>query len=317
MQTAFLLGAGLGTRLRPLTEEVPKPLVPVFNKPLASFAFDHLIDAGFRRFIVNTHHCPGKWKEVFGGDGEMAEYRGCPVFFRHEPVLLETGGGLKNIEDLAGENDLLVYNGDILADLPLAPLIRHHKESGNAVTLGLRSSGGPLQVQCDPQTRRVEDIRKTLGGSSAPSYLFTGIYAVSPEIYHWLPPKEITSVIPVFLAMIRAGIAVGGVVLDEGLWMDLGGRDAYLEAHRVLGGKGMELAYPFGEPLRAVAGDVPEGVRVEGVCAVGKGCKIGDGARLADSVLWDGAEVAAGSDLLSCVVRGGRKAEGALVHLDI
>lgn len=317
METAFLLGAGLGTRLRPLTEFLPKPLVPVFNKPLASYAFDHLIDAGIRRFVVNTHHCPECWKEVFGGDGERAEYRGCPVFFRNEPVLLETGGGLKNIEDLVGENDLLIYNGDILSDLSLVPLLRYHKASGNVVTMGLRSSGGPLQVQCDPETRRVEDIRRTLGGSEAPAYLFTGVYAVSPEIYHWLPPRKITSVIPVFLEMIRAGVRVGGVVLDDGLWMDLGDRGAYLEAHKVLQERGMALSYPFAEPLRAVAAEVGESVELRGVCSIGEGCEIGGGTVVEDSVLWKGAEVAAGSRLKGCVVREGRKVQGSFESLDI
>jgi len=79
---AFVLGAGLGTRLRPLTDDLPKPLVPIFQKPLITFAFDHLIELGIGRFIVNTHHLPERFGEAFPGN----RYRDHPVEFVHEPV---------------------------------------------------------------------------------------------------------------------------------------------------------------------------------------------------------------------------------------
>ena len=116
---AFVLGAGLGTRLRPLTDELPKPLVPVFGKPLITFAFDHLLAAGVRRFVVNTHHLPELFRDSLGN----GTYRSCPLSLVHEPVLLETGGGIKNAEPLLTESSFLVYSGDVLTDLPLAPLI--------------------------------------------------------------------------------------------------------------------------------------------------------------------------------------------------
>lgn len=317
MRTAFLLGAGLGTRLRPLTELRPKPLIPVFNKPLAEFAFDHLIVAGFDRFIVNTHHCPHVWQEVFGGNGLETSYRNCEVHFRYEPVLLETGGGLKNIEVLAGEAPLLIYNGDILTDMPIEKLIRHHRESGNLVTLALRSSGGPLQVQCDMQTGRVQDIRQVLGGSNAPFFLFTGVYVISPEIFSWIPPQTITSIIPIFLSMLQAGKAIGGVVLDEGLWMDLGARDAYLAAHRILQQQEFRLDYSFAKPLASVPDGFLLSPNYKGFYSIGDGCKIAENVCLEDTVLWDGCEIAANTRLQACVVRERRKIAGTHQNLDI
>src|SRR6185503_14527056 len=124
---AFVLGAGLGTRLRPLTDDLPKPLVPIFQKPLITFAFDHLIDNGIRRFFVNTHHRPERFAETF----TRSTYRDCPIEFRHEPVLLETAGGIANIADLAGAEPLLVYNGDIVTDLPIDRLIDRHFRENN------------------------------------------------------------------------------------------------------------------------------------------------------------------------------------------
>src|SRR5204862_7180807 len=91
---AFVLGAGRGTRLRPLTNDLPKPLVPIFQKPLITFALDHLIDIGVQCFIANTHKLP----EVFGRSFPDATYAGYSIKFVNEPVLLETGGGIKNVE---------------------------------------------------------------------------------------------------------------------------------------------------------------------------------------------------------------------------
>ena len=96
INTAFLLGAGLGMRLRPLTQTCPKPLLPVRGRPIITYAMDHLLTVGVQRFIVNTHHCADVYRQTFP-DGQ---WRGIPIIFRHEPVLLDTAGGLKNIEDL-------------------------------------------------------------------------------------------------------------------------------------------------------------------------------------------------------------------------
>src|ERR1700738_4831921 len=94
IKQAFVLGAGLGTRLRPLTDELPKPLVPIFQKPLITFALDHLIDTGVDKIFINTHRLPEKFAEAFPGN----RYAWRTLGFITEPVLLETGGGIKNIE---------------------------------------------------------------------------------------------------------------------------------------------------------------------------------------------------------------------------
>src|SRR5438270_6115525 len=88
---ACVLGAGLGTRLRPLTDDLPKPLIPIFQKPLITFALDHLIAVGVKSFVINTHHRPEPFRELFA----QASYRGFPVDLVHEPEILGTGGGIK------------------------------------------------------------------------------------------------------------------------------------------------------------------------------------------------------------------------------
>ena len=158
IRTAFILGAGLGTRLRPLTEECPKPLLPVGGRPLITYAMDHCLTIGVERFIVNTHHCPAAYDRAF----PERSWRGWPILFRHEPVLLDTAGGLKNIEDLLEDEPLLVYNGDIVSDLPLGRLLEAHRLGKKEVTLALRSRGPVMNVAVDAEGA-VCDIRDLLG----------------------------------------------------------------------------------------------------------------------------------------------------------
>ncbi|MGY8689607.1 MAG: sugar phosphate nucleotidyltransferase, partial [Verrucomicrobiales bacterium] len=128
---AFVLGAGLGTRLQPLTEWLPKPMVPVYHRPLISYAFNHVRSLpDLEGYVVNTHHYPEAYTAAF----PESAYNGLPIAFRHEPILLETAGGIANIADLLGRERFLVYNGDILSDIPLAPLLEAHERGGHEVT---------------------------------------------------------------------------------------------------------------------------------------------------------------------------------------
>ena len=217
IRTAFILGAGLGTRLRPLTENCPKPLLPVGGRPLITYAMDHCLSIGVERFIVNTHHCAEAYEKAFPG----GNWRGAPILFRHEPVLLDTAGGLKNIEDLLEDDEtILVYNGDILSDLPLSQLLAAHAAGGREVTLALRSDG-PLRNVCLDARGEICDFRDLLGNPGVRRCLFTGIYIVEKRFLRRLTPGKIESVVPVFAEMIRETPgSVGSVVIDEG---DLGG----------------------------------------------------------------------------------------------
>ena len=292
MDQAFILGAGLGTRLRPLTNRLPKPLVPVFHRPMAAYALDACIASGISRFAVNTHHLAGQWDQ-FMTPAEVI------LDFFHEPVLLDTGGGLKNIEAWIGDQPTLVHNGDILTTLPLQNLIAAHEATENLVTLAIRSHGPPPHIALDASGTRVADIRGMLGNANG-THGFTGVYCMNPEFLRLLPAGEITSVIPAFLECIRLG-KLGAAVIDEGVWLDLGDRDSYLAAHRDLA-----LA-PKVHPDAAIA---PSATIEDSV--VGPGARVGRGARLAGCVVWPGAHVSADADLTNCIVatEAGGKREG-------
>ena len=219
INTAFILGAGLGTRLRPLTENTPKPLLPIGGRPIITYAMEHLREAGVKRFIVNTHHCAQKYAEAF----PEGSWQGIPITFRHEPVLLDTAGGIKNIEDLIVHDErIIVYNGDIITNLPILKLIDRHFTQQTEVTLALRSSGPLLNVNID-SGGFICDMRHTLNHPGIQSCLFAGVYIVEKAFLGRLVPGRIESIVIPLLSMIQENPrSVGSALLDEGHWYVVG-----------------------------------------------------------------------------------------------
>ena len=306
-RTAFVLGAGLGTRLRPLTDRRPKPLIPVANRPLITHAFDHLIAAGVERFVVNTHWCAKRYAEFF----PEGKWRGRPVTFVHEsPEILETAGGIRHARAHLGDGPFIVYNGDILSDLPLAPALAAHRAARNEVTLILRSRGGNTNVAFDAAGGRILDLRRALRPEIEPHHLFTGIYIVEPEFIARIPAAQKLSVVPVFHEMIRAGAKLGGIVLDDGAWWDLGSRSEYLAVHAALAARATENA-PWISPCAGVAASA----KITGTTAIAAGASIGVDAVLHDCIVWDNATVSPGARLTRCILADHATASGE--HTDV
>ncbi|MBN1472699.1 MAG: NTP transferase domain-containing protein [Syntrophaceae bacterium] len=233
IKTAFILSAGRGTRLRPLTDFCPKPLLPIGGRPIITCVMDHLIQTGIKRFIVNTHHLHHVYETVFPDH----QWQSAPVQFQYEPVLLDSAGGLKNIEDLLDNDDhaIMVYNADIMTNMPLSPLMDSHFQGGGEVTLALRSSGYLTNVNIN-EKNEICDIRYILGNRGIKSCQFASIYIVERRFFERLAPGRIESIVDVFIRMIRQNPgSLKGVVIDDGLWEAVNDLETY-ERIKIMGG---------------------------------------------------------------------------------
>lgn len=307
---AFVLAAGLGTRLRPLTDELPKPLIPIFQKPLVTFALDHLIGVGVNRFVINTHRHPELFQSFFA----TGEYAGFPTTLVHEPDLLETGGGIKNAESHFGNEPFLTYSGDILTDVELQPLIDEHFRRGNDVTLALRHTGLATAVALRDQ--RVVDISNRYG--VAGNFDFANIAVWNSSIFQRIPPHKKISFIPIIGDWIGQGARIGGVVMNDGNWFNIGSRQEYLDVHRLISNKHWRPAYvkthDWADAI-AKSAHVDPTAQIRGCSVVGSNCRVGADAILKDTILWPDAEIASQSRLEACIVRSRKKVTG--IHRDI
>ncbi len=310
---AFVLGAGLGARLRPLTDDLPKPLIPIFQKPLISFVLDHLIDSGVQSFVINTHRLPNLFHDFFWEN----TYDGHSVTLAHEPDLLETGGGIKNVEDILRKEPFIVYSGDILTDVALEPLIAEHFRAGNYVTLGLRRNTG-LGAGVVMRDGRVVEI--STKSNPKENFDYANISVWNPEIFGRIPAKRKISFIPTLIDWINHGGTIGGLALDDGNWFNIGSRKQYLDVHRTILREDWKPRYVKMRnwPERiAKSAVVDASAELRGCTVVGEHCRVGANAILEDTILWSDAEIASQSQLQGCIVRSKKKASGIHRNIDI
>ncbi|MDG1356670.1 MAG: sugar phosphate nucleotidyltransferase [Akkermansiaceae bacterium] len=289
IQKAFILGAGMGTRLQPLTNVLPKPLVPIFHEPMVNYALRHCQAAGITEFAINTHHIPQAWSQAYPQD----RFNGSPLHFFHEPLLLETGGGIRNIASFIDNDPILIYNGDILTDIDISQLIENHQASGNIATLALRSSGQNCNVNISGN--QVSDMRNLLGDTPG-AHQFTGIYCIEPEILELIPDEEVTSIVPAFIQLIEQQ-KLGAVVLDDGDWFDIGNPDAYRAIHKHLRPKHTDAIHP-----NAIID--PEAHVDTDTCIIGPDAEIGAHAKLTNTIVWPSASVHAGARHDGAIITG-------------
>jgi mannose-1-phosphate guanylyltransferase len=299
--TAMVLCAGLGTRLRPLTDRVPKPAVPLCDVPLVAWTLALLREAGVRRAVVNTHHLPAAME---GAARQAGKSLGMPVEISHEPVIAGTGGALREARvHLRGGGPLVLVNGDVLFDLDLAAVLAAHRSSGALATMVLLpmpagARYAPVEVDGRGAVRRIAGAFGP-GGAALTAWHFSGVHVLSPEILDRLPSDRFEADVNrhVYPPLMGSGRIRGHVA--AGYWNDLGTPGRYLEATR----DALEGRVPLGrfagaEPLSA-AGRPAEGVRA------GPGAAVAPGARVAGpSYLGPGARVEAGAEVGPAAVVG-------------
>ncbi|MHB9138635.1 MAG: sugar phosphate nucleotidyltransferase [Victivallaceae bacterium] len=292
---AMVLAAGLGTRLRPLTEIMPKPLMPVCNRPMLEIVMSNLRETGIAKFVVNTHYLP----EMVNDFISRSSFKDMTEIF-HEPEILGTGGGPVNARKVLSQNDFfIIHNSDILTDMNLSALIEHHFKSGRKITMAL-TEGPENRVRVTPDGM-IHDILSSLGRNPAGSRLMTycGVMVLSRDIFKYLPEVPVNcSIIRGILEMMKAEPEAVGAYLEKGIyWNDLGTLDQYFAAHKdILGFNRVKL--PCFQSLHNYCIDktaeVSATAELSGFCAAGSKAKIHDAATVMNCILFDGAEIAPG-----------------------
>lgn len=241
LKTALILCAGYGTRLRPLTDKLPKPLLPVRGKPAIFIVMDKLRAAGVDDFLINVHHLPEKFAEIFElppdsfKRGRLAKthYCGSSVRLVFEPQILDTGGAVKNILPFIDTSKpLVVHNGDIYFDCPADEFLSAAQENVSdaacAATLCLRSGGNMPNVGVD-SLGNVCDMRFALAAPYEKIAQYAGFFVLNPLIFDRFRRAKTAkfSVVDIFLDALRAGERIAGFFADGGEWADIGTRAEY------------------------------------------------------------------------------------------
>jgi mannose-1-phosphate guanylyltransferase len=310
---AVVLVGGEGTRLRPLTETVPKPLLPVVNRSFLHRVLDHLAEHGVHEVVLSSPYL----EATFGPF--IAERHGDPkITWITESHPLGTGGAIVNALPFLDLEPFFVLNGDILTDLDLTALLEFHRSKGAAATITLShvEDARPYGlVAIDPDGGVLEFREKP--AEPVPGTVNAGTYVLDRSALEGWPAGDMISIErEIYPALIAAGRPVFGFVTDA-YWMDLGTPEKYLRAHvDVLRGRihGIDAADriadgAFVDPS-AVVGDmvvigaestVAAGATIEG-SVLHAGCMVGEGARIGGSILGAGSVVGAGADLRDCVL---------------
>lgn len=228
---AMILAAGLGTRLRPLTDRLPKPLLPVSGRPLIEWTLLLLRRYGVRDVIINLHHL-GHLIEQALGDGSAFAMR---IAYSREPVLLGTGGGLKQAEPFFSGEPFLVVNGDTLFDLDLTAMAAAHREGRSIATMALRADPEPerwgaVEVDAEHHVLRING-RGRDGGGRTSKRMFAGVHLMHPRLLADVPVGRDSSVIEAYVRAIQGGETVGGYEWS-GYWSDIGTPERYEQARR-------------------------------------------------------------------------------------
>lgn len=302
---AIVLAAGYGTRMHPLSQHLPKPLMPVVGRPLLGHIITKLAGSNASAVGVNCHHRSELVEQYVKGQGF-----GVPVSVSTEPVILGSGGGIGGFRDfLKGEAYFAVHNGDMLSSIDIAAAHAAYRRTMPLCAMVLRDAPGFNNV-CVDAGGAVIDLRDILQPAAPARRLaYSGICFLRADILDCIPPGE-SDLIALLLEIIRQGRQkVQGILDERCAWRDVGTPASYLRAHRdILTGR-QPLIDQAGIPQSAVyAGkgvQLGRGAQCRGFVSIGDSCTLGDGCRLENCVLWDGAEVGPGASFKNAILGPG------------
>ncbi len=286
---AFILAAGLGERLRPITNYLPKPLLPVLGEPVIERLVERVLSVPVARVGVNTHHKA----EMLSNWADTSAYSGKIELFNEERIL-GTGGALKNAGRFLCGSTFLVHNADIVSDLSLRVLIEKHISEGNVATLAVHSHHQFSNVWVDKKGKLLSVGHSRPKGDSIRKVAFTGIAVYSSEFLDLLPAGY-SSVIDAWLRALTSGLKVGTADFSGCGWTDIGTADAYSALV-------FSALRESGEVLYVHTSVECRGADLGAKTVIEKGSIIGKNASVRGSILLPGAKVEDGSQIVNAIV---------------
>lgn len=320
---AVILVGGQGTRLRPLTSNTPKPMVPIINRPFLEHMIQWLKSHGFNDIILALFYLPDRIQSHFG-DGSGF---GVHMTYVVEPVPLGTAGAVKNVEEHLDDGTFAVLNGDVITALDLTAMLSFHQEKGAKATIALTPVDDPTAygvVETDSNSRVTRFIEKPSWDAVTTNLINAGTYILEPEVLSRVP-KDMFFMFErgLFPPLVNAGEPVFGYASD-GYWLDIGTPDKYMRAHHDLLMGLMEVPFPGDslpqqvwaeegcqiDPWARLVGPVvigrgctiARGAQIRGPTTIGDHCTIGAGSLIEDCVLWPHTKVGERAVMRRCVV---------------
>ena len=306
----MILAAGEGTRLRPLTLSVPKPMIPIVGVPLLARTLDWLAGQGVVEAAVNLYHRPQAIPDFFGD-----QWHSVRLHYFFEDTLRGTAGGVKGAQAVLGDAPFYVIYGDNLIHADLRRLAAFHQQQGGAATIGLFHHPNPTAagiVGLSDTGRITRFVEKPPASDVFSDLANAGVYVLNPSVLAAIPvdrPSDFGK--DVFPALLAQGIPLSGTRLG-GYLQDTGTPDAYRQANwdTLLGKTGVFADHPFvwADPSAWIA----PSATLLGHNVLGPGVRVGEGAMLTDCILWEGASVGMGAVVEQAVLaREAKIAPGA------
>lgn len=320
MKALFLAG-GMGTRLKPITNELPKPMVPIIGKPLLERNIENLKKHGVDEIVLSTCYKPHKIEKYFGDGSNL----GVKISYISEDMPLGTAGAIKNAEKFF-DSTFLVFNADILSDIDISDMIRFHKEKGTLATIAVAQVDNPSAygvIEHDKNGFITAFKEKPQPHETKSNLINAGVYIFEPEIFNEIPSGRVVSIErETYPMLLGKGLKIA-VYNRCSYWLDLGTPGKYIKAHRdILNGTLKIGGHDFNKKLQYISNTakIHQNAKIIGPVYIGDNVEVcafavigpetvlcddsfvGMGAKVAGSVVWDHVSVGGGASIVNSVV---------------
>lgn len=307
----MILAAGFGTRLRPVTYTLPKPMVPLINLPLVAWAVESYLRAGVNDIVVNLHHLPEPieryLRDTYGHDASF--------HFSYEQEILGTGGGIRRVRPQLSGGDFFLVNGDTV-QFPRYGALRDARQQFDAVAA--------LTMRHAPEGDRftavyLDEGRVTgFGKGTGEALMFAGSHCISDRVFDHLPDTEFSGIVDgTYQPLLESGREVIAGIVDDGLWFDIGTPQRYLSASRALLEATVRQEVPLARGSH-VRGDsvLHETARSSRVTRTSIGARSIVQGEVTDCAIWEDCVIGAGVKLERCIVGHGVELRGDIEAKD-